>query len=379
VFVSLSTFVSLVSRPLARGRLRARREKQQLRVKKMPSCRRRWSSGEIQRFGPAFIAGAVLLFGLKVSIFKALNEYNPLVFDACNILCASNTVGLLTSALFLRHDLSVDKARAIPRGVWLWMAVGAVMASIIGPLFSNLGWATASVSTVSVLEKSQSVFVLLAQPVMSRCKKLPSRWDSVNALLTTTGIVLTFVSAAVFFGGRAGISVGEFYIIISSLCFTCSLLISKTFLTEVPPGILTIFRLSLGTVSYHVINLARGSANYSKLWTGELWLHMLYYGIFFVTVPQQCWLQATNTCSKPLLSTGINSQFAVQIVFGMIILQSFPTPSVLVGGTFILASIISAVVKANYGDDAKASEDDEGDELGADYTSLAESGGGDAP
>ena len=106
---------------------------------------------------------------------------------------------------------------------------------------------------------------------------------------------------------------------------------------------------------------------------------MLYYGIFFATVPQQCWLQATNTCSKPLLSTGINSQFAVQIVFGMIILQSFPTPSVLVGGTFILASIISAVVKANYGDDAKASEDDEGDELGADYISLAESGGGDAP
>ncbi len=340
----------------------------------MLCCRRQSSSG-IQRLGPAFITGAVLLFGLKVSIFKALNAGNPEVFNACNILCASQTVGLLSSALFLRHDLSLDKVRAIPKGVWFWMTIGAVMASILGPLFSNLGWTTASVSTVSVLEKSQSVFVLVAQPVMSCCRELPSRWDSINALLTTTGIVLTFVSSAVFFGGEGGISMGEFYIIISSLCFTCSLLISKTFLTEVPPGILTIFRLSVGTVSYHFISVAGGSAYYSKLWTGELWLHMLYYGIFFVTVPQQCWLQATNTCSKPLLSTGINSQFAVQIAFGMIILQSFPTPSVLVGGTFILASIVSAVVKANCGDDAKTTVDDEGDEgdeMGVDYTSLSD-------
>ena len=77
---------------------------------------------------------------------------------------------------------------------------------------------------------------------------------------------------------------------------------------------------------------------------------MLYYGIFFVTVPQQCWLQATNTCSKPVISTAMNLQFIIQIMFGIVVLQSFPSPQVLVGGSFILVSIISAIAKANYGE-----------------------------
>lgn len=323
--------------------------------------------------GWVYLAGAVSLFGLKVSIFKALKNGNPDVFNSCNILCVSQTVGLASSALFLRHDLSQGKARAIPRSVWLWMLMGAALSSVIGALFSNLGWEMASVATVSVLEKSQSVFIIVAQPLLSRCTKFPSKWDTVNALLTAVGITLTFISAALFFRGEAGISVGEMYILLSALCYTGSLLISKSFLTAVPPGILTIFRLVIGTVSYHVIKLAQGTDKYSTLWTGELWLHMLYYGVFFVTVPQQCWLQATNTCNKPLLSTGVNSQFAVQIVFGMIVLQSFPSPPVLVGGTFILASIISAIAKANYRADAGEGEDEDGGGVGGtDYQPLDE-------
>ena len=152
--------------------------------------------------GWVFLAGAVGLFGLKVSIFQALNKGNPDVFNSCNILCASQTVGLASSALFLRNDLSQGKARAIPRSVWLWMLMGAALSSVIGALFSNLGWEMASVATVSVLEKSQSVFIIVAQPLLSRCTKFPSKWDTVNALLTAVGITLTFISAALFFRGE---------------------------------------------------------------------------------------------------------------------------------------------------------------------------------
>ncbi len=139
-------------------------------------------------------------------------------------------------------------------------------------------------------------------------------------------------------------------------------------LTDAPPGILTIFRLVVGSVSYHSIAAARGSDQYSKLWNSTLWLHMLYYGLFFVTVPQQCWLQATNTCSKPVLSTAMNLQFIIQIMFGIVVLQSFPSPQVLVGGSFILVSVISAIFKANYGE---TDQDDGGIET-SEYHSLSE-------
>jgi len=310
--------------------------------------------------GWLFLVGAVGLFALKVSIFKLLNNSNPTVFNTCNIVCASQTVGLITSTFFLRHDLSMDKMKEIPRNIWFWMLLGAILSSVLGTYLSNLGWELASVATVSVLQKAQSVFIIIAEPCLSCFAKRPSRWDTFNATATTVGIVLTLVSAPLFFGGKPGISLGQIYILASSLCYTFSLLISKTYLTKVPPGILTVFRLLLGTVSFHVIKLSQKQDNYDALWTSELWLHMLYYGLFFVTVPQQCWLQAVNRVSKSMLSTGVNSQFVVQLVFAMIILSSYPEGAVLVGGSFIFISVVSSIIQANYNtkrDDDEGSED----------------------
>ena len=325
----------------------------------------------VRNAGMIFLVVSIGLYGLKVSIFKALNNSNPSVFNACNILCASNTVALVSSVAFLWRDLSKDQMKTISRQTWSWMFVGAILSTILGPLFSNLGWEQASVATVTVLEKSQSVFIIVAQPLLSRGKSFPSRWDTINALLTAAGIVLTFVTAPLFSGGEIGISIGEMYILLASLCFAGSLLISKSFLTAVPPGILTVFRLTLGTVAYHMINLLQGTDKYAQLWNHELWLNMLYFGVLFVTVPQQCWLQATIMCNKALLSTGLNSQFVVQIVLGMIILQSFPSPRVLVGGAFILASVVSAIIKANSEKDVEESGEKVGiEKSGQQYESL---------
>ena len=55
-----------------------------------------------RRTGAAFLFGAVSLFSLKVSVFKVLYNSNPDVFNTCNILCASQTVALVSSAMFLR-------------------------------------------------------------------------------------------------------------------------------------------------------------------------------------------------------------------------------------------------------------------------------------
>jgi len=61
-----------------------------------------------------------------------------------------------------------------------------------------------------------------------------------------------------------------------------------------------------------------------------------------------------------MLSTGVNSQFVVQLVFAMIILSSYPEGAVLVGGSFIFISVVSSIIQANYNtkrDDDEGSED----------------------
>jgi len=298
----------------------------------------------------AYLIGAISLYSLKVTIFKVLKEKNKVLFNPCNVLCASQAIGLISSVIFLRRDLTSEKLKTIPTNIWKWMLLGTILSSIVGLYLSTLGYASeTSVATISVLQRAQSVFIIIAEPVLSCFTKasLPSRWNGVNAMITAAGIIMTLVSAALFFGGTAGVKEGELYILLSSVCFTGSLIISKNYLSKVPAGILTVFRLTLGTIAFHLIALGRGSAEYSTLWTGELWLHMMYYGLFFVTVPQQCWLQATILCDKPLLSTGLNLNFVIQIIFAMIILQTFPTGPVLVGGSFILVSIVSSIIQLN--------------------------------
>jgi drug/metabolite transporter (DMT)-like permease len=316
----------------------------------------------------SFLVVSIFLFALKVSIYKVLNNWKPVTFNTCNVLCAAQTVALISTTIFLRKDLSLETVKAIPRKTWFWMFLGSTLSYVLGNFLSLSGWETASVTNITVLQKCQSVILICAEPIFSCCKKLPSRWDAANAVLTAVGIVLTLVSPALFFGGMVGISEGEVYIILASMCYTGSLLISKKFLGDVPPGILTIFRLTLGTLSFHVIKLAQEKDMYQTLWTGELWLHMLYYGLFFVTVPQVFWLHATNECSKPLLSTGLNSQFVVQILLGMIILQSFPEKAAYVGGSFILLSVISAIVKENY--KTTVEDGDDGDDKETSYQQL---------
>ena len=122
----------------------------------------------------------------------------------------------------------------------------------------------------------------------------------------------------------------------------------------------------LGTVVFHIIKLVQGDANYGTLWTSELWLHMLYYGFFFVSVPAFCWLQATNLCKESLLSTGYNFQFIMKIIFAMIILKKvedrFPTGPVWVGGAFILIAIVSSVIQVNWKGGSSMDDDGVGEE-----------------
>ena len=58
----------------------------------------------------------------------------------------------------------------------------------------------------------------------------PSKWNTANAILTAVGIILTLVLTAYT---TKGISIGEMYILLSALCYTGSLLITKKYLSDV--------------------------------------------------------------------------------------------------------------------------------------------------
>ena len=188
---------------------------------------------------------------------------------------------------------------------------------------------------------------MLAAPLLSQCQKIPPKWDIFNTSLVALGIVLAIVSPALFFGQDLKVESSQLYILISAACYAASMLITKDQLKEVPAGIFTVFKFSIGTIAFHLIAVARGRDKWLTLIDSELWLHMLYYGIFFVTVPQQFFLKALKLCTRAVLAAGVSFGMPMQIVLFMLIFQTLPSVPVAIGSGFILVSIVSAIVKEN--------------------------------
>ena len=188
---------------------------------------------------------------------------------------------------------------------------------------------------------------MLAAPLLSQCQKIPPKWDIFNTSLVALGIVLAIVSPALFFGQDLKVESSQLYILISAACYAASMLINKDQLKDVPDGIFTVFKFSIGTIAFHLIAVARGRDKWLTLIDSELWLHMLYYGIFFVTVPQQFFLKALKLCTRAVLAAGVSFGMPMQIVLFMLIFQTLPSVPVAIGSGFILVSIVSAIVKEN--------------------------------
>ena len=226
-----------------------------------------------------YLATVVFLYSLKANIFKLLTVYKPTVFNTCNILCASNTITLIASIIYLRKDLTLESAKSIPHKTWLWMGANALLYSVLGPFFFNNGLTikndknqSLDVATVAVLAQSQSVFLILAAPILSKCTKIPPKWDLFNTFLVALGILFAILSNTLFFNQIFIFETGQLYILISAVCYTGSLLINKDQLKHVPPGIFTVFKYSIGTIVFHLIAVAQGRDKWQTLIDSELWV-----------------------------------------------------------------------------------------------------------
>ena len=101
--------------------------------------------------GPAFLLTAVLLFSANNSALACLLGKDTPWFTPCNILCASNTVGLGAFPLLFPKDLTPAKLRAVTRKEWGGMLVSSISANVIGALLNVEGLAkTKSVAVVTI-------------------------------------------------------------------------------------------------------------------------------------------------------------------------------------------------------------------------------------
>jgi hypothetical protein len=84
------------------------------------------------------------------------------------------------------------------------------------------------------------------------------------------------------------------------------------------------------------------------------------YGPLFVTCTQVLWLRALKRTSPVVLSVGMNANYVVTVLWGIVLLRQLPSQRQVAGGTPILLSIISGIAETLYSNAQKRIEEEGG-------------------
>ncbi len=228
--------------------------------------------------GVAILLAAMVINASNSAAFKFVQGQAPDIVTSCNVLCSTNMIGLVTLPILFRRDLTLAKVRAIRVGQWLALLVGTLLFQVIGPFFFLKGLGTTSVSQAAILARLDQVefYVFSLACLGEQC----NGWDGAANLLTLVAVVIAIVISPAF-GQPLSLDASSIYIIVSTFGYSGSLLVSKRYLTSVPVGIVGVFRLLVGTLSFHAYTITMGGGDgFINLYDARLWVHMWWYGLY---------------------------------------------------------------------------------------------------
>lgn len=289
------------------------------------------------------LAAAMMINASNSAAFKYVQAQAPDVVTDCNVLCATNLIGLVTLPIFFRRDLTRHKARSVSRMQWLALFVGTLLFQVVGPFFFLRGLGGTSISQAAILARLDQVefYVFAILLLREKC----TVWDA-----AANGITLVAVIAAVVitpaFGLPLTLNASSVYVIMSTFGYSGSLLISKRFLASVPIGIVGTFRLLVGTLSFHGYVVAvHGNVGVDTLFAPSLWVHMAWYGLLYVTLFQSLWLSVLGSVPAPLISLGSATRFPMTLAFGFAINRDTPGGPQWVGAAMMVLALVIGSVK----------------------------------
>eukprot|EP00929_Paragymnodinium_shiwhaense_P019861 TRINITY_DN13412_c0_g1_i1.p1 TRINITY_DN13412_c0_g1~~TRINITY_DN13412_c0_g1_i1.p1 ORF type:complete len:371 (+),score=48.01 TRINITY_DN13412_c0_g1_i1:314-1426(+) len=302
-----------------------------------------------RKLGAMAVMGSILIFSSNAAVYKELFASDPDTFTACNVLCGSNLVGLITLAPFFRKDLTRANLKAVTRVEWLALFFGTLCYSVFGPFFYLQALQQITVPTAAILQQLESpAFLLLSILLMGEAFDC---WSVSNAGVLLLGTVLSIVSSPLF-GASIEIGTGHMLMMVASLFFVGSLFMTKKYLSEMPRGILIVFRLGTGTLFYHayleIMNIFSGDRMLMHFYlTTRYWKHMWWYALLYVTLGQAMWIFALGNADATTISIGTASRFVLTLIWGILIMQAYPTSPEVLGSIFIVISVASGLLRSH--------------------------------
>jgi len=306
--------------------------------------------------GTVALVLSVLTFSSNSSVFVLLKEQDEATFTPCNVLCATNTYGVVFMVLYLvvyKKSLTSDHVRNLTRTDLTALLVGSILYQVVGPYFFYIALNTLSVPAASIVQRLESLYFLFLSYVFLRAEV--SKWALFSASLTLVGVLLaTFWNSLV--GKEASYPAGILYMILSGFAYSGSLLTTKKYLSQCNTGIVAITRSVVGMVIFHLESIYM--ADSYVLLEAKAWGLTLPYGFVYVFMGQVAWTTALQLAEPVHLSVGTSALFPLTLAWSAVLISSVPDTSQGLAAAFIVAGIASSVAEVMFKEAKKKNDGD---------------------
>ena len=135
--------------------------------------------------GEAILLACLLLLSSQNSVFSYLNSIDAYIFSPCSVLCSANACSVVFFGVYsiLRNDIKQEDLLKITLMQWVWLTVGSILYSVIGPLllFSAVEHSSVPMVCLSIpLYTPISLYVSLYTPIYTSISLLLLRWPLSN-------------------------------------------------------------------------------------------------------------------------------------------------------------------------------------------------------
>jgi drug/metabolite transporter (DMT)-like permease len=301
--------------------------------------------------GRAYLLLAILIFASANSITRKLTEIgaqnlidgrNPISF--CNVLFVGNLCALITLLFIYGKQLNPQSLKQLSVTDWLGLIGVAILSGALAPSLFFIALDLTMVNNVVLIGRLEPPLILALSILLLR--ERVNRWVIAGAIISFVGVVLTIVlqppdadqmmSMAGFQIGR-----GELMAAGGAISLAISTIISKVKLRQIPLGIFSVVRMSLGTVIFFSVALKLyGAEHFIDAFSPLLWQWMLIYSAIIIVGGQLCWFTGLKTTGASDVSLASSFSPIAGILAAYLILGEAPTMAQYIGGTVIIFGII---------------------------------------
>ncbi len=289
---------------------------------------------------------AVILFAASNSFVRKLNEIgeqhlisgrNPI--SPCNILFVSNICALLVLSIVNYNQLNLKSLKQISQREWLALVVVAILSGTLTPGFLFQALTLTKVTNIILIGRIEPLLILAISIWFFR--EVINRWEIIGAFTSFLGVIIIFGLSSIGAESTITFGQGEFLMLIGLLTGIIGNIISKIYLNNLPPFILTIMRMLIATIAFFWLAIyLYGSQHFAEAFSPFLWEWMLVYGAVIVALGQFLWAKGIKDATLSEASLAGSFSPIVGVISAYLILNEKLMFSDYVGGFVIIIGLV---------------------------------------